>query len=73
MSYRNLSDAHVIVNVDKGYTLRRIGTFTSSLENHIVHTFISIDDSAWLRQVQTFACTLRDQRNRLYLILSPFD
>ena len=44
MSYHDLPNAHAIVNVDKGYTLRRIGTFPSSLENHVIHSFISMDD-----------------------------
>ena len=44
MSYHLLPDAQIIVNMDEGYSLRRIGTFSSTLGNHFIHTFISIDD-----------------------------
>ena len=44
MSHHLLPDAQSIVNMDKGYSLRRIGTFSSTLDNHFIHTLISIDD-----------------------------
>lgn len=44
MSFPSLPDTRIIVNIDKGYTLRRIGIFASSLENQIIHTFISVED-----------------------------
>ncbi|CAF1462912.1 unnamed protein product [Adineta steineri] len=34
----------VIVNIDKGYALRRIGTYSPNIMEEVVHTFISLDN-----------------------------
>ena len=44
MSRRNIPDADVIVDVEKGYALERIGKDSSKLSEHLVHSFVPLND-----------------------------
>ena len=41
---QNVPDADIIVNIDKGFALRRIGAYSPKLERQMVHTFVSLND-----------------------------
>lgn len=44
ISRRTLPDADIIVDVDKGYALERIGKYSPKLDEQIVHTFVPLKD-----------------------------
>ena len=44
ISRRNLPDADLIVDVEKGYALERIGKYSPKLDEQLVHTFVSLND-----------------------------
>ena len=44
VSIRELPTDDVIVNINKGYALRRIGTYSPNMIEQVVHTFVSLDN-----------------------------
>jgi hypothetical protein len=44
VSIRELSTNDIIIDVNKGYTLRRLGAYSPNVVEQIVHTFIPLDD-----------------------------
>ena len=44
ISIRELPIDDIIININKGYALRRIGTYSSNMKEQVVHTFVSLDD-----------------------------
>ena len=44
ISRRNLPDADLIVDIEKGYALERIGKYSPKLDEQLVHTFVSLND-----------------------------
>ena len=44
ISRRNLPNADLIVDVEKGYALERIGKYSPKLDEQLVHTFVSLND-----------------------------
>ncbi|CAF1544846.1 unnamed protein product [Adineta ricciae] len=55
VSTEDLSDNKVIIDIVKGYTLRRIGVYSSQIVPEVIHTFIPIDNSC-VRMPQTDVC-----------------
>ncbi|CAF4284725.1 unnamed protein product, partial [Didymodactylos carnosus] len=41
---RDLSTADILIDVNKGFALRRIGKYSSEVVEEIVHTFVPLDD-----------------------------
>ncbi|CAF2901811.1 unnamed protein product [Rotaria sp. Silwood2] len=44
VSIRELATDDIIVNINKGYALQRIGTYSTNMVEEVVHTFLSLDN-----------------------------
>jgi hypothetical protein len=44
VSIREWPTDDIIVNINKGYALRRIGAYSTNMVEQVVHTFLSLDD-----------------------------